>query len=97
MEWSLLVKPNQNGGHVVAAKAGHGVLGEEFAEKFLHDGPIAFSLTNFLLNNIYESLAIVNVFLPNTVASYNNELVFVDVALYFLNVRLCCDHLLVPF
>jgi hypothetical protein len=46
-------EPDEDGGHVVAAQTGHGVLGEQFVESLLHDGPIVLPLTNFLLNDIY--------------------------------------------
>ena len=46
--WSI--EADEDGGHVVAAETGHGVLSEQFSEHFLHDGPIVLALTDFLLS-----------------------------------------------
>lgn len=52
-EWIISLEPDQDRGHVIAAEARHSVLGQQFIEQFLHDGPIVLPLTNFLLNKIY--------------------------------------------
>jgi hypothetical protein len=36
----ISLESDQDGGHVVAAEAGHGVLGDEFVEQLLQDLPV---------------------------------------------------------
>jgi hypothetical protein len=85
-----------DGGHVVAAESRHGVLGEEFIEHFLHNGSISLALTDFLLDQVDQPLAVLHVLLPNAVTTYDYELVLQQIALHFLDIRISSDHLLVP-
>ena len=93
---SCCFEPDQDGGHVVAAEARHRVLRQQFLQEFLHHAPIVLPLTDFLLDDVYEALAILHVFLPDAVATDYQELVFARIALHLLDVGLGCDHLLVP-
>jgi hypothetical protein len=48
-----------------------------------------------ILDDIYESLAILYISLPNAVASYDYKLILVALSLKLLNVGLAGDHLLI--
>lgn len=47
-----------------------------------------------ILDNIYESLAILYISLPNSVTTYNYKLILITLPLKWLNVRLASNHLL---
>ena len=59
---------NQDGSHVVASDAWHGVSGNQPLEEVLNNllGVLLFDL---LFYDIYDSLVVVNVVLPNTITS----------------------------
>lgn len=89
------IEPDKDGGHVVAADAHGGVFGEEFVQKLFHDGSVVLFVSDLLTYDIYQTLAVVHIPLPNSVASHYYELV-TRCPLHHLDVRLACDHLLCP-
>jgi hypothetical protein len=69
------VESDQDGGHVIASEAGHGIPGEQFIEQFLHDGFVLFLFAEFFAYQVDQSLAVLYVPLPYPITPHHYELV----------------------
>jgi hypothetical protein len=84
---------DEDGSHVIAADAGHGVWSyQSFQQIFYYF--LGVFLLEVLFYNIYDSLVILHIILPNTIAAQQDELVTL-LSLKIFHVRLACYHLLI--
>ena len=89
-----IFEDNQSGGHIIAADSWHSVSSNEKLEQIFYDlFGRAFGLQS-LFYDIYDSLAILHIILPNAVAAQQNELIRLF-TLKLFHVRLASYHLLV--
>ena len=85
---------DQDSGHVVAPDAFLGVFSEQKIKEILHELLVFLVGLEIGLDNIYESLAVIYVSLPNSVAPHENELVAI-LSIKFPNIGFTGYHLLV--
>lgn len=85
---------DQNGGHVVTPDARVSISSQNLVQHVFHHLLDVFGLPQLASHDVYQSLTVVDVLLPNAVTAYQDELVLVGhLELFYVGVT--CDHLFV--
>ena len=85
---------DQDGRHVVASDTFLGVLSEQKIKEIFHESLVVLVGLEVGLDDVDQSLAVVYISLPNSIAPHENELIS-SLSINFPNIGLTGYHLLV--